>query len=95
MLPDMSAKVSFLARRLTSGEMKPRLAANRSALISRSGGIFAYLLEGNRVRQVSARTGTVFGDMAEILSGLKEGDRIVINPPKALKDGSKIKVAEH
>ena len=94
MLPDMSAKVSFLARRLTPEEMKPRLAANRSALISGSGGTFAYLLVDNHVRQVSVRIGAVFGDMAEILTGLKEGDRVVINPPKGIKDGSRIKVAE-
>ena len=94
MLPDMSAKVSFLARRLTPEEMKPRLAANRSALISGNGGTFAYLLVDNHVRQVSVRIGAVFGDMAEILTGLKEGDRVVINPPKGIKDGSRIKVAE-
>jgi multidrug efflux pump subunit AcrA (membrane-fusion protein) len=32
--------------------------------------------------------------MTEILSGLKAGDRVVIKPPKGLKDGSRIKVAE-
>jgi multidrug efflux pump subunit AcrA (membrane-fusion protein) len=32
--------------------------------------------------------------MAEILSGLKAGNRVVVNPPKGLKDGSRIKVAE-
>jgi multidrug efflux pump subunit AcrA (membrane-fusion protein) len=32
--------------------------------------------------------------MVEILSGLKAGDRVVIKPPKELKDGSRIKVAE-
>jgi multidrug efflux pump subunit AcrA (membrane-fusion protein) len=32
--------------------------------------------------------------MVEILSGLKAGDRVVITPPKGLKDGSRIKVAE-
>ena len=94
MLPDMSAKVSFLPRRLTPEEMKPRLAAGRSALIERSGGTFAYLLEGNRVRETPVRPGARYGDMVEILSGLKTGDRIVVNPPKGLKDGSRIKVAE-
>jgi RND family efflux transporter MFP subunit len=94
MLPDMSAKVSFLPRRLSSGEMKPRLAAGRSALIDRSGKIFAYLLEGNRVRETPVRIGKTFGDMVEIVSGLKAGDRIVIKPPKELKDGSRIKIAE-
>ena len=94
MLPDMSAKVSFLPRRLAPEEMKPRLAAGRSALIERSGGTFAYLLEGNRVRETPVRVGARYGDMVEILSGLKTGDRIVVNPPKGLKDGSRIKVAE-
>jgi RND family efflux transporter MFP subunit len=94
MLPDMSAKVSFLPRTLAPGEMKPRLAAGRSALIDLNGRTFAYLLEGNRVRETPVRVGATFGDMVEILSGLKVGDRVVVNPPKGLKDGSRIKVAE-
>jgi multidrug efflux pump subunit AcrA (membrane-fusion protein) len=38
--------------------------------------------------------GSKLGEMTEILSGLKEGDRVAIKPPKGLKDGSRIKVAE-
>jgi multidrug efflux pump subunit AcrA (membrane-fusion protein) len=94
MLPDMSAKVSFLQRKLSPTELKSRLAASRSALIYRNGRTFAYLLEGNRVRETPVRVGETFGDMVEILSGLKAGDRVVVNPPKGLKDGSRIKVAE-
>jgi len=94
MLPDMSAKVSFLPRRLAPEEMKPRLAAARSALLDRNGKPFAYLLQENRVRQTPVQVGKTFGDMVEILSGLKAGDRIVVKPPKDLKDGSRIKVAE-
>jgi RND family efflux transporter MFP subunit len=94
MLPDMSAKVSFLPRRLAPEEMKPRLAAGRAALLQRESGVIAFLLEGNRVRETPVRAGTTFGDMVEILSGLKAGDRVVITPPKGLKDGSRIKIAE-
>jgi RND family efflux transporter MFP subunit len=94
MLPDMSAKVSFLLRRLAPDEIKPRLAAARSALIDRNGKTIAYLLEENRVRETPVRVGATFGDMVEILSGLKAGDRVVVTPPKGLKDGSRIKVAE-
>ncbi|MDA8125302.1 MAG: efflux RND transporter periplasmic adaptor subunit [Deltaproteobacteria bacterium] len=94
MLPDMSAKVSFLPRPLTPEELKPRLAAGRSSLIARNGKTFAYLLEENRVREREVRVGTAFGDMVEILSGLQAGDRIVVKPPKELQDGSRIKVAE-
>jgi hypothetical protein len=60
MLPDMSVKVSFLPRRLAPEEIKPRLAAGRSALIDRNGGTFAYLLEGNRVRETPVRIGATF-----------------------------------
>jgi RND family efflux transporter MFP subunit len=94
MLPDMSAKVSFLQRKLAPAELKPRLAAGRSALTGRSDGTVAFLLEGNRVRETPVRVGSTFGDMVEIVSGLKAGDRVVVTPAKGLKDGSRIKVAE-
>jgi hypothetical protein len=66
MLPDMSAKVSFLPRKLAPEEIKPRLASGRSALIDRNVRKFAYLLEGNRVREAPVRVGATFGDMVEI-----------------------------
>lgn len=94
MLPDMSAKVSFLSRRLAPAEIEPRLAASQSALIARGEGTIAFLLEGSRVRESPVRTGSTLGEMSEILSGLKAGDRVVINPPKGLKDGSRIRIAE-
>jgi multidrug efflux pump subunit AcrA (membrane-fusion protein) len=40
------------------------------------------------------QTGVKLGDMIEIISGLKSGDRVVINPPKGMKNGTKIKIAE-
>lgn len=94
MLPDMSAKVSFLPRRLKPEEMKPRLAAARSALLDKNGKTFAYLIDVNRVREVPVRIGATYGDMVELLAGLKAGERIVVKPPKGLKEGSRIKVAE-
>jgi len=94
MLPDMSAKVAFLSRRLETAELKPRLAANRAALIDKGDGTVAFLISGNRVKETSVRTGVQLGDMTEILAGLKEGDKVVIKPPKGLKDGSRIKIAE-
>jgi len=94
MLPDMSAKVSFLSRRLAPEELKSRLAVSQSALISRDNKTFVFLLQGNRVKETPVQVGSKLGDMTEVVSGLKAGDRAVIKPSKGLKDGGRIKIAE-
>jgi len=38
------------------------------------------------------REGKHFGDRAEVLSGLREGDRYVVAPPPAIVDGAKVEV---
>jgi RND family efflux transporter MFP subunit len=93
MLPDMSAKVSFLSRELTAGELQPRLAVNKAALVSRDGKNIAYLVQDNKVRETSVSIRDRLGDMQEVETGLKPGDRVVLMP-KGLRDGAKIKVAE-
>ena len=94
MLPDMSAKVSFLSRNLKPEELKPRIAVNQSALINRGEQNIVFLLQGSHVQQTSLQLGKKLGDMMEVTEGLKPGDRVVINPSKGLKDGSKITIAE-
>lgn len=93
MLPDMSAKVSFLSRDIKNEELKPRLAVNASAIETRSGKSVVYVFENDRAKKTVITTGGKLGDMREVLSGLKAGDRIVLKP-EGLKDGIKIKVAE-
>ena len=94
MLPDMSAKVSFLSRNLKTEERKPRLAVNGSALVGKTDQTHVFVLQGNHVRETSVQTGVKLGDMIEIISGLKSGDRVVINPPKGMKNWTKINIAE-
>ncbi len=93
MLPDMSAKVSFLSRELASEELKPRLAVNQSALESKSNNNVVYRISDNKARKTAVATAGKLGDMVEVTSGLKPGDRVVLKP-EGLKDGAKIKVAE-
>jgi RND family efflux transporter MFP subunit len=38
------------------------------------------------------RTGRVFGESLEVLSGLKEGDRYVVDPPPTLSNGARVEV---
>ena len=93
MLPDMSAKVSFLSRELAPEELRPRLAVHQSALVEMKDKTLVYRIEDNKARETVVAAGGKLGDMREIKSGLKPGDRAVLKP-SGLQDGSRIKVAE-
>ncbi|MCL4501849.1 MAG: efflux RND transporter periplasmic adaptor subunit, partial [Deltaproteobacteria bacterium] len=93
-LPEMSAKVAFLSRALTPGERQPRLTVSKAALVPREGQNFAYVIKDNEARLVKVGVGETMGDLVEVLSGLKEGDRVVLKPPPGLADGARVKVKE-
>jgi RND family efflux transporter MFP subunit len=93
-LPEMSAKASFLSREVKSDEQKPRTALNPASLITRNGKQFVFIIKENRVAKTPITTGEKLGDMIEVLSGVKAGDRVVLKPLDKMRDGLRIKVAE-
>ncbi|MDN3509777.1 MAG: efflux RND transporter periplasmic adaptor subunit [Candidatus Jettenia sp.] len=93
-LPEMSAKVAFLERPVTEEEQKPKIAVNTETVVTYNSSKFAFLIKDNYVKKVPLTTGTQIGDMVEVLDGVKPGDKVVLNPPKTLKDGSRIKIEE-
>jgi RND family efflux transporter MFP subunit len=93
-LPEMSAKVAFLSKPAEAEDEKPQTAVNSGAVSDREGKKFVFLIKGDRVVETPVKTGEKFGDMMEILAGLKAGDRVVLKPLSKLENGSRIKVAE-
>jgi multidrug efflux pump subunit AcrA (membrane-fusion protein) len=93
-LPEMSAKVAFLSKPLDPSARQPRLIIPKSALVIRDGRSYCFRVVGNRVKLVNVSPGLTMNDLVEIKSGLKEGDRVVLKPPAALKNGSRVKVKE-
>jgi RND family efflux transporter MFP subunit len=93
-LPEMSAKVAFLARLAKTDEQKPRTAFPRTAVVTLKGRKVVFLVNGDRVVETPVSLGSPLGDMVEVLGGVKAGDRVVLNPPEGLKNGSKIKMEE-
>jgi RND family efflux transporter MFP subunit len=93
-LPEMSAKVAFLARMAKPDEQKSRTALHQTALIHRKNGKVVFLVKEDRVVETPVNLGSPMGDMVEVLGGVKVGDRVVLNPPDRLKNGSKIKIEE-
>lgn len=93
-LPEMRAKVSFLTRTLKQEEEKPRTAVLKSAVIHEDGKKIVFLIQGDRVVETPITLGETFGEMVEVLNGTKAGDKVVAKPPKRLRNGSRIKIAE-
>jgi RND family efflux transporter MFP subunit len=91
-LPEMSAKVAFLSQALGPAARQPRLIIPKGALVTRGGRSYSFLVTGSRVKLVPVTPGPVMNDLVEVNAGLKEGDRVVLNPPASLKDGSRVKV---
>ena len=92
-LPEMSAKVSFLSRAIAPDEEEPRTTVPASAVTGDNGRKFIFTVEDNRAKKVQVSTGVQIGDAMEV-KGVEPGSRVIIAPPEGLDDGSKIKVQE-
>ena len=93
-LPEMSAKVAFLSHEVAAEEMKSFTAVNQTSLISKNGAKKVFVVAGDKVKETAVTTGKQMGDMVEITSGTKAGDKVVLRPSDKLHDGSKIKTEE-
>jgi RND family efflux transporter MFP subunit len=90
-LPEMSAKVAFLEREMSPAERAPRIAVPAGAVV-REGGTAVFRIDDNRARRVAVTAGEAFGDWVEIRSGVRPGERVVLRPPAALHDGSRVEL---
>jgi RND family efflux transporter MFP subunit len=93
-LPELSAKISFLSKPVSKMDQVPRTAVNQKALVARGEGKAVFLVKGDRVEETLVRTGAQIGDMVEVLIGLKAGDQVVLEPPPKLKSGARVKARE-
>jgi RND family efflux transporter MFP subunit len=93
-LPEMSAKVALLSRPVASGDRQPRTTVNPAAVVVRGGRKVVFLVKKDRVEEAPVILGPEAGDLVEVVSGVKAGDRVVVKPEEGLRDGSRIKVAE-
>lgn len=93
-LPEMAARVSFLAKELGADEIKapPKIVVPSSAIADRQGGKVVFVVgEGDTLRMVAVTLGPVFGTGYELTHGPPAGTRVVKGPTPALTDGQQIK----
>jgi len=105
-LPDMSAKVAFLSRKLEPAERKPVPAVRPEAIVKREGKDYVYVVagKGDTAKGNEAGKGedkgaavkltpiSVGGKVGDLVrvEGLAPGARVVIAPPERLADGQAV-----
>jgi HlyD family secretion protein len=89
----MAARVSFLSAPLDAAAMKepPKVVLPASAVTERGGSKVVFRIEDGRARMVPVALGPPVGSGFEVVTGPKEGARLVANPSPALADGDTIK----
>lgn len=94
-LPEMSAKVSFLSRPATAADQQAVTAVNPKAIATRDGQKLVFRINAaGTAEAVPVTPGRTLGEVLELLNPtLKSGERVVLNPPEALKNGARVTVA--
>ena len=91
-LPDMGVKVAFLEKEaLRTPESKPRLLVPKAAVRHEGDSDFVYLVQQDKVERRAVRVIGTSGAELEI-SGLTRGERVVLEGPLGLADGSRVTV---
>jgi len=98
-VPDMGVRVAFLdpppARSAAPRTAAPAVLVPNEAVRAdgEKGVIFVYA--DGKVERRSVRLGRTVGRSRQVLSGLRDGERVVLSPPEALKDGDAVRLAEN
>jgi len=90
-LPDMSAKVTFLDKPPTEADRKAVTVVPRAAVAARDGAKSVFVVQDGVARSVRVETGREIGEAIEV-SGVEPGTRVVVKPLDAPLDGRRVRV---
>jgi RND family efflux transporter MFP subunit len=89
LMPGMYANIQFIGQRVD-----PPLLAPGDGLVTRANGPqFAVVGPGNRIHYQLVQLGRDYGNVIEIVSGLQDGENVVINPSDDVREGAEVKLA--
>jgi HlyD family secretion protein len=93
-LPEMSAKVSFLSQEVTAEQQKPMVAVATDAIVQRDGRTVVFVIRDDIANAVPVSAGKKVGDLTGITGDVKSGDKAVLKPAANFVSGTLVKVAK-
>ena len=91
-LPEMSAKVSFLSQAVSAEQQKPLLAVSPDAIVQRDGRSVVFAVRDNKATEVPVAAGKTIGDLVAITGDVRSGERAVLKPAEDLRSGTLVKL---
>ncbi len=88
--PEMSAKVTFLAKSASTQEAAPLVLVPKKAIVTKSGRAFVWTVQGDRIRRTEVSLGRDFQDGVEVLQGLTGGEMVIVVPPAGLHEDEQV-----
>lgn len=93
LLPDMSARVTFLSQpRAEDGDAPMVFVPAAAVRRNERGETFVWVLEGDRVRARAIEAGMTTGGRVQVLAGLEGSERVVVSNA-ALREAQRVRVA--
>jgi len=92
-LPEMSAKVSFLSQEVSDEQQKALLAVNPEAIVQRGGRTVVFIVRDNKAVAVPVTPGARIGDATAVTGAVKSSEKAVLRPAETLADGAPVKPA--
>jgi RND family efflux transporter MFP subunit len=96
-VPDMGVRVAFLG-----GQPEKSAGAAAPAVLVPAEGVRAdgnkgvvFVYANQKVERRSVTLGQSVGANRQVLSGLRDGERVVLSPPESLRDGDAVKLADN
>ncbi|HZP43383.1 MAG TPA: efflux RND transporter periplasmic adaptor subunit [Candidatus Binatia bacterium] len=90
-LPDMGVKVSFQGDARDGARGGTTLLVPERALRREGDRTVVFVVADGRAARRAVAVGGTVGDAVEALSGVRRGERVVLDPPPALADGSRVR----
>ncbi len=88
-VPDMGVKVAFLDQaKPDTAQSKPQgVLVPDEAIVQRDGKDVSFVLKDGHAERRAIRVGGTSGGKQQILSGLSDGETVILDPPEQLADG--------
>src|SRR5262245_48350017 len=93
-LPEMSAKVSFLSQEVTPEQQKPLLAVHPDAIATSENRSVVFAIRDGKAIGVPVTRGDKLGELVAITGDVRTGEKVVLKPAADLRSGSPVKVAQ-